>query len=518
MMLKHKELSFNYEGARSNTNDLHDAPGDKVKLSNDAGALGVGMGSKTATIAMPMKQKIMANAGDISKLAQGQTVIDLVSDEDSWDDWGNASTADEDARDKQEASFDGGDSPDEDDSDIDDGEITHDNFTLSGHDNVESIQTDVAPAKDRNGYEEKSSITKHFKSPKEALLSQSATTNDLGSLPASRKRKKVGKASALSSPRRQRIPPIQQSNHSVDVGKPGHQPALVLSALPKDIMGTVEVWHREKGPQPSLPFTTQHGPVSLKYGKGGRPAQFIYKDGSPLTARMHTLTVGKRRSNVIVASGANLEPSIISSTKSWDSEDKVRVCTFYRVWIGLTGDKDGFAESMPVAKCFKAGFIPEAFGAKVKAPNSSHKRIPASLNSEPILCKRSRSDSSPLYRNIQPKEGPRLQGLEIHILNNAVMLFYSKHSEAPRIRLLNACDNVEKLFAHAIAGEVFRQDAGKVNVLSIRLPGLQRPIHIVENDKEDFEKLIEAIKTLQCWSVQAGGISGSCTVEIRART
>lgn len=113
-------------------------------------------------------------------------------------------------------------------------------------------------------------------------------------------------------------------------------------------------------------------------------------------------------------------------------------------------------------------------------------------------------------------ENPDVQRLDSHVLNNAVMLFYAKEAETPRVRLLHACNSVEKLFAQALAGEVFEQSAGRANVLSIRLPGLQRPIHVVKGDAEDFDRMVEAIKTLRCWSEEACELTGSCTVEIRA--
>jgi hypothetical protein len=144
--------------------------------------------------------------------------------------------------------------------------------------------------------------------------------------------------------------------------------------------------------------------------------------------------------------------------------------------------------------------------------------VPKSLNTEPILGKRQRSQSPPKYRKIRPREILGLQPPDNRIFNNAVRLFYSEHSKAPRVRLLSACDNVEKLFAQALAVEVFEQDAGKLNALATRIPGLQKPLHIIESDEGDFHRLIELIKILQCCSDKAGEISGSCTVEIRGRT
>jgi hypothetical protein len=41
---------------------------------------------------------------------------------------------------------------------------------------------------------------------------------------------------------------------------------------------------------------------------------------------------------------------------------------------------------------------------------------------------------------------------------------------------------------------------------------------VVENDEEDFDDVVDALKDAPCWFGANGGISGSCTVEVRAKS
>ena len=111
-----------------------------------------------------------------------------------------------------------------------------------------------------------------------------------------------------------------------------------------------------------------------------------------------------------------------------------------------------------------------------------------------------------------------------HAQNNVVCLFYSNRSPAPRVRLLSACDSVEKLFAQATAGDLFEDGAkrpSKAKVLVARFGNTtgtaQTKMAIVENDEEDFEALIKAIvEETGWWTVSKGAVGSSGTVEIRA--
>ncbi len=104
-----------------------------------------------------------------------------------------------------------------------------------------------------------------------------------------------------------------------------------------------------------------------------------------------------------------------------------------------------------------------------------------------------------------------------HAQNNAVFLFYSKDSPQPRARLFSACNSVQKLFAQAIAGDVFPDDTKAAKVLSVRIGGRQKAIGIVETDVEDFENLAQAILQASHWAPSKNGYEGSCTVEVRSK-
>lgn len=105
-----------------------------------------------------------------------------------------------------------------------------------------------------------------------------------------------------------------------------------------------------------------------------------------------------------------------------------------------------------------------------------------------------------------------------HIQNNAVFLFYPKGSLQPRARVFGACNTIQKLFAQALAGDVFDEDTTVARVLSIRVAGQRKAKAVVEDDEQDYDDVIDALKEAPCWAINNGGISGSCTVEVRAKS
>jgi hypothetical protein len=105
-----------------------------------------------------------------------------------------------------------------------------------------------------------------------------------------------------------------------------------------------------------------------------------------------------------------------------------------------------------------------------------------------------------------------------HIQNNAVFLFYPKESLQPRARLFGACNTIQKLFAQALAGGVFDEVTTVARVLSIRVAGQRKAKAVVEDDEQDFDDVIDVLKEAPCWANINGGISGSCTVEVRAKS
>jgi hypothetical protein len=104
------------------------------------------------------------------------------------------------------------------------------------------------------------------------------------------------------------------------------------------------------------------------------------------------------------------------------------------------------------------------------------------------------------------------------------VLFYADSSYSPhpppRPRMISACNTSNKLFAQASAGSVFRSShaAGKTRVLSLRFNNQAELIPVVEEDEEDFESFIMTLRQASCWSRDdIGKMTGSCTVEVRAR-
>ena len=67
-----------------------------------------------------------------------------------------------------------------------------------------------------------------------------------------------------------------------------------------------------------------------------------------------------------------------------------------------------------------------------------------------------------------------------------------------------------------MAGDLFDESRKGPEILSIVLVGQQKTCKVVEDDEDDFESLISAIKGLLCWSVAVDTVEGSCTVEVRA--
>jgi hypothetical protein len=118
-------------------------------------------------------------------------------------------------------------------------------------------------------------------------------------------------------------------------------------------------------------------------------------------------------------------------------------------------------------------------------------------------------------------QAPRVSTAELleHIKNNVVLLFFPKVDGPPRVRLLGSCDSVQKLFAQALAGDVFGNSGGSgTKVLGMTFGGGQNKSRsLVEDDDQDFEDLIAALSRLDCWVVEDGLLQGSITVEIREK-
>lgn len=113
--------------------------------------------------------------------------------------------------------------------------------------------------------------------------------------------------------------------------------------------------------------------------------------------------------------------------------------------------------------------------------------------------------------------------IDTHIRENTVVLFYANRTRLPRPlpqpRMMSACDSVGKLFAQAKAGAVFPQsiEYGDVKALAIKINNCVDILPMVQDDGEDFETFVSALRQATCWTKDAAGhLSGSCTVEVRA--
>ncbi len=106
-----------------------------------------------------------------------------------------------------------------------------------------------------------------------------------------------------------------------------------------------------------------------------------------------------------------------------------------------------------------------------------------------------------------------------HIKNNVVLLFFPQSGGAPRVRLLGSCDSVQKLFAQALAGDVFADGGGSgTKVLALTFGGGQKKSRsLVEDDDQDFDDLVTALKLLDGWVIEDSLLRGSLTVEVRAK-
>ena len=126
---------------------------------------------------------------------------------------------------------------------------------------------------------------------------------------------------------------------------------------------------------------------------------------------------------------------------------------------------------------------------------------------------------SPAAEKIPASLKAKPSELAEHVNNNVVLIFYPQDEGAPRVRLLGGCDNVQKLFSQALAGDVFGDGAGLgTKVLALTFEGgQQKSRSFVEDDDQDYDDLVTALKRLDCWFVEDGALQGSLTVEVKAK-
>ena len=344
-----------------------------------------------------------------------------------------------------------------------------------------------------------------------------------------------------------------------DSKKDGNVPGS--AEMPPEAKAQLDAWYAIRG-RGMPPCATSTPPEYLNSRNvSGEPSYFIHKSGELLKVCTYSLsdvlipknTPSKQR--IIVAQGRTQGPFIIK----FASQKNLRnIGTSYKIWRGVKGgDKNGFEPIPSVFKRYKStgskpkkpthdvkkvalkttgGFRGNQFYAADGTPKSgidskndlnvtSLSAQTSSYDFRPSKRQKQDEESSANYSKLlaafsssaEPTSSHREDFIE-HMQNNAVFLFYSKKSPQPRARLFSACNTMQKLFAQALAGDVFDQDMTAAKVLSMRVAGQQKPKAVVEDDEQDFEDVVEALKAASCWvSSKDGKTSGSCTVEVRAR-
>ena len=305
--------------------------------------------------------------------------------------------------------------------------------------------------------------------------------------------------------------------------------------MPVSIKAIINEWGERLGSSfklESLPCATGTPWSTLKRTSGGRPVVWQHANGEPVTVTMYplrgtTLKDGHGRSKVIVAESPTLGLFLIGFSQAGTKNGKMAP---YKIWAGVRGGRDGFETGAPaVSKIFSRR---ESKPGKLSRLQKVESEQPAMI-SDPTSRKRKREDETPFqdHRSTPSKSRPSLLAVSSHIHNNVVFLFYSVTSPVPRVRLFGACDSIYKLFAQAVAGDVFEDNdghgakAGGVRVLSLRFgeartgKGNARDILVVEDDEEDFDSLLESIKAKDWWTTgrTAADVEGSGTIEVRAK-
>ena len=331
--------------------------------------------------------------------------------------------------------------------------------------------------------------------------------------------------------------------------------------MPESIQKLLNEWCDQPGHNlESLPCATSTPYYNIFRTSGGRPVVWEHVSGEKLKINMYPLEGAHLKDGgqkkIVVAQGPSLKPCIISYCRRGDQSEAVT----YRIWYGVGGDRDGFEKGCSVKKIFlpmnKKALKPALPSDSVRV--SKRESLPIfkkaetderSVDVDPSTRKRKRpydeldpsliiSQSPTKHLRTRERDSDALprplpSAVKKHIQNNAVLLFYSQSSKTPRVRLFAACNTVQKLFAQALAADLF-DDSGAGGskgggsggkVLTIRFGGVRKAtetsknVLVVEDDEEDFEALVGAIEARDWWVTgRSGGlVEGSGTVEVMAK-
>ena len=281
------------------------------------------------------------------------------------------------------------------------------------------------------------------------------------------------------------------------------------SRIPSTIRKLINEWCLRQGPGHTLPFATKTKDPHITSSYNGTPAYFKHDHGVILDVVLCSLDSQRPQDqgcNVIIAQGQDLGPFLIMQSSTGEGKGR-STCIYYFTWIGVSGDLNGFADTFTIAKYF---VNPPKTKDKHSLISDVHKRVSETSDQSRFMSKRRRLETS--------ADGflESSASLEEHVRNNAVLLFFCTHSETPRVRLFHTCDSVQKLFAQALAGELFDESRRGPKILSVKLAGQHKACKVVEDDEDDLESLQSAITRQSCWRILGGKIEGSCTVEVRA--
>ena len=324
---------------------------------------------------------------------------------------------------------------------------------------------------------------------------------------------------------------------------PTKQPIVdsITYSLPKHCDDLINDWLRAHPEQDygTLPCATGSPDTFLNQGHmSGTPMSWKYKDGRPLQAQMYNLPLSLRpgraplRKRVIVVRGENFGPCIVAHRPG---PDETSLKGAAKIWLGVRGNKHGFENGISVYKTYSGDKQPTN-GPRVPTPPYKRSRADDSeddSSSQPLVkryqpdldASRHRSAIAPAKLHPEIVAPTRASFVPIatlrpHLLHNLVCLLYAYDKPTPRIRLFDACDTPQKLFAQAMAGELFESSQKAISgsrVLRVRVgKSTSTRILVVEDDEEDFDALLESVASSGWFSEQKDRIEGSGSIEVRA--
>lgn len=123
-----------------------------------------------------------------------------------------------------------------------------------------------------------------------------------------------------------------------------------------------------------------------------------------------------------------------------------------------------------------------------------------------------------------PPAPVRPSRLKQHIRENVMLLFYTPAGKMSRRKPFAECDSVGKLFGQAVAAKAFGPIDERLkldgNVLSVCFGAGQsdvgQDLRIVQDSRDDFDILVDAIECRGWWRERNGFLVGSGILEVRA--